>query len=508
MKTQVLIVGAGPTGLSLALGLAGTGIDVLIIDDKSGPGTQSRAMAMHARTLELYDQFGLANEMVDAGIVLRRIRLRTSDKHYHSHETAILELGDAGQDMTPFPFILCYPQDEHERALVKAVEARGIAIRWNTSLRDFVHAGDGVEAEIAAADGTIEKVVCSYICGCDGAHSQVRRSADIAFDGGTYSQRFFVADVKLDGDFQTDLIACLGEENLMLMLPVRSRGMERIIGLVPVALGDRAELSFEEVRDTAEHMLGVSVSEVNWFSSYRVHHRVAERFRSDRAFLLGDAGHVHSPVGAQGMNTGIGDAMNLSWKMAARLQGKADDRLLDTYEAERIGFARTLVASTDRAFTPMVASGVGGALTRRLLAPSLLRVASRLSGARRAIFRQLSQLHIEYRQSPLSVGRLGKLHAGDRLPWIGNDPDDNFRASTTRGWQIHTYGVVDDAFERMLNDAGWPVFGFQWDAKAAAAGLVENASYVIRPDGYIGFIQAQQDARAILDYFAGAGLSA
>ena len=164
----------------------------------------------------------------------------------------------------------------------------------------------------------------------------------------------------------------MGEHILCLMLPVRSTGMQRLIGLVPPDLSHRHDLTFEDIRAPVERLAGVRVTEVNWFSAYRVHHRVADRFQVGRAFLLGDAGHIHSPAGGQGMNTGIGDAVNLGWKLAQVVQGRAPAALLESYEAERIGFARRLVATTDRVFAPMVHGGVRGALMRRVLAPLVL----------------------------------------------------------------------------------------------------------------------------------------
>jgi 2-polyprenyl-6-methoxyphenol hydroxylase-like FAD-dependent oxidoreductase len=151
------------------------------------------------------------------------------------------------------------------------------------------------------------------------------------------------------------------------MLPVRSRGMQRLIGILPDDAS--ADAGFEAVRPVLEPLLGIEVEQVNWFSTYRVHHRVAGQFRTNRCFIAGDAAHIHSPAGGQGMNTGIGDAINLSWKLAHVLQGRADAALLDTYEAERIVFARKLVATTDRAFKLVVSEGAGGQLLRSWLLP-------------------------------------------------------------------------------------------------------------------------------------------
>src|SRR5260221_719759 len=217
-NTDVLIVGAGPTGLVLALWLMRLGVRVRIVDKTAGPGTTSRALAVQARTLELYMQIGVAGAVVARGRKMTTINLWRSGQH-----VAHVVFGDMGADLSPFPYALIYPQDEHER----------LVIEW----------------------------------------------------------------------------------------------------------------------------MRIEVERVHWFSTYRVHHRVADHFRKGRAFLLGDAAHIHSPVGGQGMNTGIGDAVNLAWKIADVVRGRADPSLLDSYDPERIGFARRLVATTDQAFKAVTSDG-------------------------------------------------------------------------------------------------------------------------------------------------------
>ena len=177
-------------------------------------------------------------------------------------------------------------------------------------------------------------------------------------------------------------------------------------------------MTFDDVKSRAIEHLKLTIAKVNWFSTYRVHHRVAHRFRQGRVYLLGDAAHIHSPVGGQGMNTGIGDAVNLAWKLAAVLDGGAGDSLLDTYEPERIGFAQRLVATTDRVFTLVTAQGRIARLVRTRLVPVLAPLLFRLPGARPFFFRTVSQIGIQYRKSPLSAGAAGSVRGGDRLPWV------------------------------------------------------------------------------------------
>ncbi|MGC1381079.1 MAG: FAD-dependent monooxygenase, partial [Candidatus Baltobacteraceae bacterium] len=319
----VLISGAGPSGLALALSLVHRGVPFRIIDENAGPGEHSRAMAVQARTLEFYQQFGIGDEVVNEGIVIQRAHLRTGLAAERGEHEQTVYFNEIGTGLSPYPFVLSYPQDDHERFLVAKLHALGIEVERNAKLTGLSEDGASMTATVADGDGHVETIRAAYVCGCDGAHSAVRQLLGVGFSGGTYDQMFFVADVKTAESIQPDLYGNLGSDVLVLMLPVRSSGMERLIGLVPPQLCGKADLSFEDVRSYAEPLLGVTVAEVNWFSAYHVHHRVADRFRAGRAFLLGDAGHVHSPVGGQGMNTGIGDAMNLGWKLASVVRERA-----------------------------------------------------------------------------------------------------------------------------------------------------------------------------------------
>src|SRR5262245_57566404 len=215
----------------------------------------------------------------------------------------------------------------------------------------------------------------------------------------------------------------------------------------------------------------IDVHRVNWFSTYHVHHRVADRFRSGRAFLAGDAAHIHSPVGGQGMNTGIGDAVNLAWKLAAVLQRRANEAILDTYEPERIAFAKRLVATTDLAFTGVTsATAIARALRLRVV-PLLLPALFELEAFRRLAFRTVSQTAINYRECALSEGCAGHVRGGDRLPWVAFDPDhggpDNFAPLTSLEWQVHVYGSVVPAIRALCADHHLALHGFTWQPPMA-----------------------------------------
>jgi 2-polyprenyl-6-methoxyphenol hydroxylase-like FAD-dependent oxidoreductase len=494
-STPVLIVGAGPTGLVLALRLARHGVPFRIIEKSAGPGQASRAIAVQARTLEFYQQLGLAQEVVDLGIKLEAAHLREGGREF-----VTLAFGNLGDGLSPFPFALSFAQDEHERFLVRKLEAAGVSIEWGVALRKFEDADDHVRV-VLEKDGAEEICEASYLCGCDGAHSSVRQCLGLDFPGGTYAQLFYVADVRIAEGFKRDIVGNLGAGGLALMFPVRTTGMQRLIGTVPEPLSDHPDLTFEELRPHVEPLLGVTVAQVNWFAIYHVHHRVAARFRVGRVFIAGDAGHIHSPAGGQGMNTGIGDAVNLSWKLADVIRSRAHPSLLDTYESERIVFARRLVASTDTAFKGMVGQGWGGRLLRTWLVPRLMPTLTRLPMIRRLIFKTISQIRISYRDSALSEGKAGRIHGGDRLPWVP-DGGGNFAPLASLDWQIHIYGKAGQPLRDAATESTLPVHEFAWTEAARRAGLRQNAAYLVRPDGHVAAAFPDQDPDRLTRYTA------
>ena len=265
----------------------------------------------------------------------------------------------------------------------------------------------------------------------------------------------------------------------------------RLIGTVRDERADRAEtLKFEDVSDRAIQHLKLQVNKVNWFSTYHVHHRVTEHFRKGRAFLLGDAAHIHSPAGGQGMNTGIGDAINLAWKLAAVLQGRAPDSLLDSYEAERIGFARRLVATTDRAFSLATADGWLADILRTRIVPFLMPKLTTFEAVREYMFRTVSQITLNYRGGPLSKGAAGHVHGGDRLPWVPIDGSDNFEPLAAMTWQVHVYGSPMPELRKWCSEHNIPLHIFDWRSDYERAGLARNALYLLRPDTYVALADA------------------
>lgn len=497
--TEVLIVGAGPTGLVLALWLTRLGVRVRIVDKTAEAGTTSRALAVQARTLEFYSQVGLADAVVERGRKTIAANLWIAGKR-----AAHAVLGEMGVGLSPFPYALIFPQDEHERLLVERLNEAGVQVERRTELVRFDDAGGRAVAYLRRPDGEQERCEAAYIAGCDGAHSTVREALQIGFHGGVYDHLFYVADVEASGAaVNGELNIALDKTDFLVVFPLKGEGRARLIGTVrQEAEHQHDELSWSDVNERILEWLPIDVKRVNWFSTYRVHHRVASHFRKGRAFLLGDAAHIHSPVGGQGMNTGIGDAVNLAWKLAAVLQGHADASLLDSYEPERIAFARRLVATTDRAFTAVTSSGALARVIRLHVVPLLLAPIYRLTAARRLMFRTVSQTAVNYRGSGLSEGRAGAVHGGDRLPWVKSklNGSDNFAALTSLTWQVHVYGEANSEIRRVCDERGLPLHVFPWRPEAGRTGLRRNAVYLLRPDGYVALANTEGRAAAVTSY--------
>lgn len=474
---SVLIIGAGPTGLVLALWLTKIGVRVRLVDKAETAGTTSRALVVHARTLEFYRQLGIADEVVAKGF-----RFPTINLWLRQERIASASLGDFGQGATPFPYVLIFPQDEHERLLESHLKKLGVEVERKTELVDFHAGADGVSAKLKLPSGELEECAATYLAGCDGARSRVREVLGTGFEGSTYPDAFYVADVAGSGPvFNGELHVGLDEAEFIAVFPLKEPGHARLIGVIREQQGARPT-EWKDVNPQITKELKIDVHEVRWFSTYHVHHRVASAFKKGRVFLLGDAAHIHSPIGGQGMNTGIGDAVNLAWKLGEVLHERAGADLLDSFEPERIGFARELVHTTDQAFRFISARGRLARFVRTKIVPTFLPKIFRVHFAGKFLFKMVSQLGITYRHSVESEDCAGELCAGDRLPWV--ESVDNFAPLSALNYQVHVYGSTGGA---IVSDK-YPAHVFPWHEEMAEKGFKPNGAYLIRPDGYIAKI--------------------
>jgi 2-polyprenyl-6-methoxyphenol hydroxylase-like FAD-dependent oxidoreductase len=512
METDVLIVGAGPTGLMLANQLARRGVRARIVDRHAGPSLQTRALGVQARTLEIYSQLGIADRALELGK-----RAVGANMWAHGERTARVPLGDIGRDLSPYPFLLILGQDDNERLLGEALRNQGMAVEWNTELVGLSQDGDRVLTQLKHPDGSVTSVSAAWVAGCDGARSAVRELNGIAFQGAPYEDVFFVADTRMTGPMVPDeLNVYLWRRGFHLFFPMRGTDHWRVVGILPPALRGRDDLTLDEVIPSIREQAGsgLTFQSCSWFSTYRIHHCRAQRFRDRGCFLLGDAAHIHSPVGAQGMNTGLQDAYNLGWKLALVVSGRANAALLDSYENERVPVAQKLLSTTDRAFALVVSDGSLAGLFRTRVLPRLLALAMTVEPIQRIAFRTISQTGIRYPQSPLSENRPGlpgrAPRAGDRFPWlklkfsIGSDPEDLYRRLDGTRFTLLIIGQSPPA-------AGVPGLGDLVstclipndpanDRELARAGIPPTAFYLLRPDGYVGLCGVQLDGEAVARY--------
>lgn len=392
---DVLVVGAGPTGLALASTLAAYGLAVRVVDATAGPVPESRALAVQPRTLEVLPA-PVTGRLLERGN--RGVRL----VWHGGGRTAELPLFDLGLEDTAFPFLLFVSQAETETALVEHLAGLGTAVEWSTRL-EALSTGDGEEAPLrctlTGADGRLSTVSARYVVGCDGAHSTVREAAAIGFTGGRYPQTFLLADTDADGVQPGAAHVWLGESGPLFFFPLVRPAAWRVLTPRPSGSEDddperlRSELqSVVDAITDGTVRLGAPV----WSTAFRIHHRHAESYRRGRVFLAGDAAHIHSPAGAQGMNTGIQDAVNLGWKLGLVCEGRARPELLDTYDSERRPVGALVLRFTDRAFTVATSTSPVVRLARTRLAPRALAVAARAPRLRAAAFRTVSQLSVRY----------------------------------------------------------------------------------------------------------------
>ncbi|MBV8700591.1 MAG: FAD-dependent monooxygenase, partial [Bradyrhizobium sp.] len=276
-SSDVLVIGAGPTGLVLALWLTKLGIRVRIIDKTAEPGTTSRALAVQARTLELYRQLDLAEAVVANGH-----RVTAANFWVQGTHKAEFSLRTSGTGLTPYPFLHIFPQDEHEKLLIARLQELGVSVERHTELTSFVERNDGVTARLRRGDGHEEDCEARYLAGCDGARSKVRETIGTGFPGGTYPQIFYVADIEASGPaLNGELHIDLDEADFLAIFPLAGNGRARLIGAVRNVNAET--LTFADVSDRAINHMKVTIGEINWFSTYHVHHRVTQHFRKGRA---------------------------------------------------------------------------------------------------------------------------------------------------------------------------------------------------------------------------------
>jgi 2-polyprenyl-6-methoxyphenol hydroxylase-like FAD-dependent oxidoreductase len=472
VDTDVLVVGAGPTGLMAALVLNRRGVPNVLIDYKQGPTRESRALAVHPRTMEIYDQLGLVERVQRQSVEAGRL--------VPGRGGGVL-VADAQRSATRFPGVHLFPQDDNEALLAEALADGGGDLRWQHRLLSVVRNEPGAPWPVEAlADGPagLTRIRAKWCIGADGAASTVRRLLDIPFEGVTDDATFWVADVHdLTGIDNTAVVALFGRTSFVIIFPLDTEpGHVRLIALAPTGHIDE-----DGARRLLADDIGATFGAIDWFSPYRVHHRVAARFRSAAVFLAGDAGHVHSPVGGQGMNTGLQDAHNVALLLADISQNRLHPSAIDRYQSERRRIALKLINATDRVFTVVAGTGRIRGFVRRYISalPALVIPPLMRTGPGRRLAGLLGQYRIRYHfvDDDAAVPEwAADPCVGLRLAPVA----DNNLQLRSLSWQLHTYGVSVERPE--LPDWIDGPYEFGRDPQR---NLRSDRLYLIRPDGFV-----------------------
>jgi 2-polyprenyl-6-methoxyphenol hydroxylase-like FAD-dependent oxidoreductase len=555
-ETDVLIVGAGPTGLTLACELLWRGVGCRVIDKAASPATTSRALGLQPRTLELFDTMGIIDRVLATGGPV-------TDANLYAGDRLLLTLSAAGLRNldTPYPRLWITPQASVERPLIERLLELGATVERSRELEGFRQSDSSVVATVRHGDADeTEEIHAGWLVGCDGAHSRVRKALGVTFEGGTYEERFLLADADVDWSRERDRThTWFPPDGMFSVFPLPGTSQWRIFAVLE---GEAEPPSLELFQRLFRERTGdvkTTLSNPTWMSAFTINRRMVDRYRVERTFLAGDAAHVHSPFGAQGMNTGIQDAFNLAWKLALVVQGEASARLLDTYEEERLPVARSVLAQTDTNTRVLLSDNpVMRFVRERVL--TLERVQA--YAARRS-----SQLFVNYRSSSLSqphggthVERVtgkrvprarasgktglkdllrfrGGPRAGDRAPdgpstrAASREKTSLFREFRGTGFSLLLFGgtVRTETGNARLSEIARRVEGLPGNpvkthlivgADSAPEGLAREGSvlldgsgslhelygasteslYLIRPDGHVGFRGQPAEAEPLIEY--------
>lgn len=541
-RADVLVVGAGPTGLTMACELARHGITPRIIDKAPAPSDKSKAFGIHARTLELFENMGIVDTVLGQGNICNGFDM------YNHGKPLVSVVFDSLP--TKYPYFLIIAQSDTERILNAHLESYGIRVEREKELVGIEREQDSLRARIRLNDGSEEFIDCSYIAGCDGAHSSVRHILDLEFKGAPYPYYWLLADCDLDWKYPLHHMSVfIHPSGVTAYFPLYSdRG--RLMFELPDAPVDEEmqEPTIEDVRRLmGEREIDYrSVGNPNWLAYFKLHHRMVDKYGDGRVFLCGDAAHIHSPIGGQGMNTGIQDSYNLAWKLALVLKGESPGSLLDSYNAERQRVGKGVVGLTDMA-TKMIGlhNPVLAAIRNKLIG-----TLSALDPVEEKLLLTLSQIEISYRESPIVVERWYQpdavegyhnyrhdLQAGERVK-------DYSLMSLDGNGSIQLYDLLKDIRHKLLlftgalpedmefdelrkiqhsleseykdmidvhliagSDGLPPDFtkmSSVWRDKGLLMhrdfGAAKSSLYLIRPDGYIGFRNEPASLSDLLEY--------
>jgi 2-polyprenyl-6-methoxyphenol hydroxylase-like FAD-dependent oxidoreductase len=475
---DVLIVGAGPVGLFLANECARRRIKYRLIEAQSSQSQHSKALAIFPRTLEIFDMAGVVAPFLENAN-------RVTSATVMTHDRKLAHMRFEPED-SPYAFVAMVPQNVTERLLVQELNQKGGGVEYNTK---FVSAEQQADAVSVTLDqnGVLCKATAAFVVGCDGAHSQVRHALNLPLEGGEYDTPFMLADIEADTSLPADeLQLCPSEFGPVAIFPM-SADRRRVVAVVDRMQGDAPSLDLVRNILAQRAPRGIDARSLHWSSYFHIHHRHTSELRIGRMFLAGDAAHIHSPFGGQGMNTGLHDVWNLVWKLCLFLRGHGNQQLLDSYNMERIPIIKSVIETTDFLTRAMSTPNRFAQILRDAVIPMI----SRLALFQHAFVRRLSELGIAYHGSPIVEG------PGERYL------DDSMRGGT--GIASRFLLLVDGEKESAANEAAKQLSRSYTDIlelrPSAFAGI-----RLVRPDGYLAYsahngnrTAALESVRSLLD---------
>ncbi len=516
-NTDVLIVGAGPTGLMLACQLQRFGVSFKIIDKQADRAHESRAFGIQAKTMEIFQNLGIVDNFLKEA-------LHNFEPHFfvNGKLKLKLKLNKIKLKNTPFPSIYFLPQSETEKYLIEHLEKHGVHIQRKTSLDIFHQTETDIKAVLKnEVSGELQEITCRYLVGCDGAHSLVRNILQIPFVGASYEQDFFLADVEVEwpSSPESKFMLFFDTAGFFLHAPLGVNNLSRIIGakISNFPPDPKTPLTLQEITDLSKKIThrNINISNPVWMSRFHLHHRSVTQYQKGRVFLAGDAAHIHSPVGAQGMNTGLQDSANLGWKIATVLKNKVSDDLLQTYQIEREAVGRKLNHSTDRFFGFLTSRNPILMGTRPLFLSLVMKLLNFSSQMQKSLFWFMSELGIRYEKNKFIDENtrdadsrfLAGPGAGSRAPDAPLENSTLFEIFKENHCHVliftksdHKKSLIHENKVKELEISYRKWVKFHVLTKSQDTKIIfkcyhvsSTAIYFIRPDGYIGFRESSLD---------------
>jgi len=501
LDSQVLISGAGPVGLTLAAFLKQNDVPFRLIDQRSGPVKESRALGVHARTLELLRPLGLDREFIKLGRI-------THDMHFHDQKRKLFSLKfDCLENDTPYPYYLILPQTTTERVLIQHLAKQGVEVEWNTSLSSFEQFDGHVSCQLTQGDKQSSERF-RFLVGCDGANSLVRQSLGIQFEGETYEALFSLAEVEIsEPSIETNAThVYMAPQTACAVIPMPC-GKYRIVGPNPDPSGISDFTHFQHFLDSQSLFSDVTLHSPNRVIDYKMHKRVATQFSKQNVFICGDAAHIHSPAGGQGMNTGMQDAINLAWKLAYVTRGTFPERLLSSYSLERRNVSKSVVKHTDQAMAFVSQRGLKTKLLTHFIYPLILKFYQPKS-----LIAAMAQLSTTYNAKDANIGQ--------RFPWLKTvQGESTLDFIDGRKWTLLTFGseVADSStlqgVEKLLHGAVKHIHIFEnqhfkkpdYPTSSMPCYSMDipkewhNKTVLLRPDGYIYAVSELENSAQLVD---------